>query len=235
MYRAYILDEALEAPPVPPYYDAEFLAVIKDALNDGQDIVSMSVKQWYSYLIEQNVTTITNEEGRMMRPCRVERMYTDVIWEAVWSNARHPVLSNQTKSFAWKFIHDLLPTEVKLHAASLSDPHCRFSCAGNPIGDLEHSLFQCRMTAEVGSWLLNVHQKVNPGSNPNLIMMLDSQANIGLLILTIKIFEYCWSKRSASREAILVEFLSLLECDLKVLDMTKYQPVGEEVRQLSRM
>ena len=221
LYRAYILNEELEAPPMPPYYDSEFLAVIKDALNDGQDIVSMSVKQWYSYLVEQNITTISNDEGRMLRPCRVERMYGDVAWEAVWSNVRHPALSNQTKSFAWKFIHDLLPTEVRLHAASLNDPYCRFSCPGNPIGDLEHSLFQCRMTAEVGSWLLDVHQKVNPSSNPSLIMRLDSQANIGLLILTIKTFEFCWIKRSVSRVAMLVEFLSFLEEDLKVLDMTK--------------
>ena len=233
LYRAYILDEDIEALPIPPYYDAEFFAVIKDALNNGQDIISMSVKQWYNYLLEQNITTITNNEGRMLRPCRVERMHVDVAWEAVWANVRHPALSNQTKSFVWKFIHDLLPSEVRLHAASLNDPYCRFSCAGNPVGDLEHCFFRCTLIAEVGSWLLNVHEKVNPGSTPSLIMRLDSQANYGLLLLTIKAFEYCWLKRSVGRDGILVEFLSSLERDLKVLDMTRYRPVGEEVRQLA--
>ena len=233
MYRAYILDEGVEAPPVPPYYDEEFFAIIKEAINDGEDVVSMSVKHWYNYLLEKNITMITNTEGRILRPCRVQNLYADIAWEAVWSNVRHPALSNQTKSFAWKFVHDLLPTEVRLYAASLNkDPYCRFSCVGNPIGDMEHCFFQCRTTAEVGSWLLNVHQKVNSVSNPCLIMKLDFQANVGLLILIIKALEFCWSKRSASRDAILVEFLASLETELKVLDMTKYRPVGEQVRQL---
>ena len=201
-------------------------------MNDGQDVLTMSVKRWYLYLMEQNITMITNNEGRSLRPCRVESLYVDVAWDSVWANVRHPALSHQTKSFAWKFVHDLLPTELRLHAASLNAPNCRFSCEGNPVGDLEHCFFHCRMTSEVGMWILNIHQKTTPGSNPNLIMRLDYQNDIGLLILTIKALEYCWLKRSANKRAILVEFLSLLEDYLKVLDLTRYRQVVEQVWRL---
>ena len=124
-----------------------FFNVIIEAMNAGFNIFKMSVKQWYNFLVESDVTMITSNQGRILRKCRVENLYHLTAWENVWLNVRMPGLSNESKSFAWKLAHDLLPTEVRVNDASKIPSYvCKYSCPGDPVGNLEHCFSECKLT-----------------------------------------------------------------------------------------
>ena len=229
IYRVYVLKENLSAPPPPPYYSTSFFETIIGASNAGNCIEKMTVKQWYNFLIE---THVTNDHEQSLLPCRAERMNPDANWNIVWSNVRMPVIPNASKSFAWKLVHDLLPTENRLFAASsVSSNKCKASCPGDPIADLEHCFFDCQLTNELGMWLLNIFKRVIPHSNPRVILNLEFE-NAELLFLTIEVLYFSWSRRTIGKKASLVEFTSSIDADLMILSESKYRNLGEKVKTL---
>ena len=233
LYRFYILHENLPAPSLPPYYNEDFFNTIAEALNNGENILLMTVKQWYEYLVKRNITMEFINQEFVFKPCRAERIQANVHWETVWANVRVSAISNSSKSFAWKLVHDLLPTEKRLSVTSRNTTgSCRFGCVGNPYGDIEHCLFWCQMTNEVGQWLLGIHRQNDPNSKVSSILKMDLCRNAALTVLTIKTLEYCWWRRTANKMALLSECLSNISADLEILDMTKHSHTSSEIRQL---
>ena len=229
LYRAYVLKENFPAPPPPPYYSAAFFQTIIDAGTAGNCVVEMTVKQWYNYLIEKHVTS--DHEHRLL-PCRVESMNPDINWNTAWSNVRMPAIPNASKAFAWKLLHDLLPTEKRLFSASnIPSNKCKVSCPGDPIADLEHCFFDCKLTSEVGMWLLSIFQKESPSANSRDILRINFD-NDELLFLTVEAFNFCWSRRSKGKKATLEDFMPSINADLLLLSQTKHMCLGEKVKNL---
>ena len=155
--------------------------------------------------------------------------------EAVWANVRVSVLSNKSKSFARRIVHDLLPTDTRLSTISRnSDGSCRFGCFGNPSGDLVHCLFLCQMSKEVGQWLFDIYKLNFPNACFSDILRMDLSDKDALTVLTVKTLEYIWYQRAASKRAILEECLSNISADLEILDLTKYHHISGEIKQLIR-
>ena len=231
LYRVFILHEDLPAPQIPPYYGTHFFNVISEAINAGFNVIKMSVKQWYNFLIELDVTLATPD--KTLVSCRVENLYPLTQWKIVWPNVRMPALGNPSKSFAWKFAHDLLPTEARLNAISKTPSSvCKFSCPGDPIANLEHCFFECKMTGVVGSWLLNVYKTSNPNWTSSSILRLDINSNDDLLYLAIKAFQFCWARRVVGKIAILSDFLSDISVDIKTLEETRHRALSEKVKKV---
>ena len=55
LYKFPILGEDLLCPPNPPYYSTDFFDIIRDALNEGRDVVRMTTRQWYQHLLDKEV------------------------------------------------------------------------------------------------------------------------------------------------------------------------------------
>ena len=238
LYRFHILGEQITAPPLPPYYSQEFFNRIIQARNSGKDIVKMSVKDWYLYLVKCDILMIEHNQESLLRPCRVERIHNDVNWSAVWVNVRQPALSNKSKSFAWKLSHDLLPTDERLSVipkTSTGTGVCRFGCIGDPCGDLEHCLFWCQMTKDVGQWLLDIHKLNYPNVCASNVLRLDLSDKVALTLLTIKTFEYSWYQRAASKKVKLADCIASISADLEILDLTRYRHISGEMKQLLRV
>ena len=230
MYRVYILKENLPAPPLPPYYNGVFFDTICEAKNSGNPIIDMSLKQWYDYLIEKDIIM---DQDKTLLPCKVEKLYPDVNWNEVWLNVRLTALPNASKSFAWKLAHNLLPVEEKLYGASVLPSNiCKFSCPGDPVGNLEHCFFYCQLTTEVGTWLLDVTKIADQNATASKIIKLDIHGNDGLLFLSVKALEFCWSKRAVGKNAVLSEFKTHLNADLRLMLNTKHKDVVEKVQSL---
>ena len=232
LYRFYILNEDLPAPKIPPYFSLHFFNVIVEAINAGCNVIKMSVKQWYNFLIELDGTKVT---GYSEQYCRVENHYPLTEWTNVWPNVRMSALSNACRSFAWKLAHDLLPTEARLNAVSKTSSNvCKFSCHGDPIGNLEHCFFECKMTRDIGSWLLNIYKTSNPNETPTSILRLDTTGNDELLFLAIKAFKFCWARRVVGKHATLTDYLSDSSVDLKTLEGTRHSVLSDRVKKLIR-
>ena len=226
------MKENLPPPLLPPYYNGVFFDTICQAKNSGNPIIEMSLKQWYNYLIDRNVI---KDQDNTLLPCRVERLYPEVRWNDVWINVRLAALPNIDKSFAWKLAHDLLPVEEKLFAAAaIPSSKCKYSCPGDPVGSLEHSFFYCSLTSVVGSWLFDIFKIQDQNVTASKIIKLDIHVNDGLLFLTVKALQFCWSKRTAGKNAVMTEFETCLNADLSLMLDTKHRDIAEKVLSLMK-
>ena len=114
LYKFHVEEQTnLPDPGYPPFYDKHFFNIIKEVKNNTPlNPVHMSVKEWYRFLVEKNVTMRTiDQEGRMeMIPCKVEEREPDVFWSESFRICRLIGLSPEIKSFLFKMIHTLLPS-----------------------------------------------------------------------------------------------------------------------------
>ena len=76
----------------------------------------MSVKQWYQYLLEKNVTMeVVDDEGRMMKKLsKVEERNPQNDWNKIFHLARLKGLTPEIKSFNFKLLHGILPCKERL-------------------------------------------------------------------------------------------------------------------------
>ena len=200
LYRVHILQEDTPCPTSPPYYTNQFYQYIVSARNSGMDIIAMTTKKWYQYLIDRELLKETKEDGtQCYRPCRVERLSPDTDWTTTWSKVRHPFLSSTTATFLWKLMHDLLTTEERLWTTlGSTPPTCRFGC---PMQEatLVHCFFECHRTAAVGLWVLETVQKSYPSAEKEGILKLNFSASNSLFWVTANTLQYIWTIRSSSK------------------------------------
>ena len=172
-------------------------------------------------------------QEKKLRPCRVEKLHHDVQWKSVWANTRMSFLGNCSKAFAWKLAHDLLPTEEKLGAVGKNIQNvCKYSCPGNPVGNVEHCLFHCQLTQAVGTWLTNLHKSTYSEATPASILRLDLNDNDELLYLSIKTFQFCWSKRLAGKRVTVIETIANIIADVRALEGTRHEHLIAKVENL---
>ena len=173
-----------------------------------------------------------DDQEKILRKCRVEKMHLDVAWDVVWCNVRMPALSFTSKSFAWKLMHDLLATEERLgKTLKNNESVCRFSCPGDPIGNLEHCFFSCRLTSEVGAWLIRICQTAYVNACPKSILKLDCSDSC-LSFLVIKALHYCWCQRQSGKKASVDGFKSSIIVDAEILSGTRHRAFCETVIQI---
>ena len=84
LYRYHVLDEDVVCPPLPPYYSISFFDIIRQTKNTGRDVVSMTTRQWYSYLLNKDILNVIQEDGsEAKRLCKVELLSPDIDWENI--------------------------------------------------------------------------------------------------------------------------------------------------------
>ena len=129
-------------------------------------------------------------------------------------------------SFAFKLIHDLLPHEARLsRVLPNSSPVCKHGCPGDPIADKHHVFFHCRLTGQVGLWLLNIVRKSEPDISVSSIANLEvtDEPVIWITTATLKIL---WDTRSKGKTAQIEDVHAQLMSDLKILQNTKYEKIA---------
>ena len=108
--RHVLLDLSWPDPGMPPYFSQEFFLIIRNSyLQRPNDVTTMSSRQWYLQLLEDNVTMV-NQISRMYTPSRAELLSPNMDWENTWRLARLKGLTSEQTSFLWRLLHQLLPT-----------------------------------------------------------------------------------------------------------------------------
>ena len=84
LYRYHVQEEHwLPNPGFPPYYSKNFFNTIKKVKNNTPlNPVHMNMRDWYNYLLEENVTKrdIDDEGRKELVPCRVEAADISYLW-----------------------------------------------------------------------------------------------------------------------------------------------------------
>ena len=157
VFRAEVLNEDLSRLNLPPYYNNEFFQVIRSAKDSGNDIITMSTKAWYNFLLRDVIMSRDDNQLLVLSPCRIEQNLPDNNWSHIWHRARLKALSSDATSFCFKMLHNLLPTEYRLSTILRNvSPTCKFSCHGEAPADLQHCLLTCNLVQNVGKWLLSL-------------------------------------------------------------------------------
>ena len=177
----------------------------------------MNIKQWYIFLVKRE-ETVQTEEMAVLRPCRVTRNNPTARWDIIWKNIHIRALSSETISFLWKLVHELLPSEERVHATlGNQSAACKFSCPGNPTADIMHCMFSCSLTSEVGSFLLRTIQQFSPGTSETDILRLDIADNDPLIWFAAKTLHYSWSQRVLGRRGDVSKWIASLKADHDIM------------------
>ena len=60
IFDHYVIKDGSQDPGRPPYYSNDFLKIIKEAYNEGKNVETLSLKDWYYRLLERNITHNSN-------------------------------------------------------------------------------------------------------------------------------------------------------------------------------
>ena len=225
LYRVHILQEDIYCPPTPPYYSNYFFDHILRAKNSGLNIVNMTTRQWYNYLVNYDLLKMEMDDGtEVYRPCRAERLSPHIDWSTTWKRIRFPFLSSNTMTFLWKLMHKLLPSEERL-SSTLGNisPHCQLGCPDNTEANLEHCFFSCLLTYEVGAWLLDTVHIFVPNANAQSVLNLDLPANNALIWIVANTLYFVWAKRSSKKKVSLISCLTHLRSEAIRLEETHHR------------
>ena len=87
-----------------------------------------------------------------------ETMKFFTVWSLTWNLANSKGLNPEEKSFLWKMLHNILPTQERLfHLKMKNTPHPNcLLCDNSEPENLVHSLVTCPFNSDVSAWLLSV-------------------------------------------------------------------------------
>jgi len=79
--------------------------------------------------------------GTMHREMRIMKIWPHAEWETIWKNLQATPVSDTVKSTWYRVIHDIIPTNYRLHRINMStSPSCS-ECGDTDT--LEHRLTEC--------------------------------------------------------------------------------------------
>ena len=180
LYQYYCCGNGSEGVPVqPPYYSASFFKIIQNLKeNTNSDPVRMSLKDWYDYLLKEDVTHqhLMGDPALPLelRRSRVEEQEPDHDWQHSYAIARKEGLDPDSKSFNFKLLNGLLPYRDRvarwLPNSSPACPHCP---APQPTESAEHFYFHCEHNREAGEAVLALVRPVDHSMNIKKALKLD--------------------------------------------------------------
>ena len=214
--------------PAPPYHrtTVKHSSQTSTANNYGLNVSNLSTKQWYKYLLERDVTMIFHDDlPPTLKACRTELVSPDTDWLSVWPRVRISCLRSEIMSFIWKLVHGLLPCEGRLGEILPNMSRiCRHSCEGDPVADFVNLFFTCKMSGEVGQWLLKCVRQSNPTSTPANILRLDVISGGEALVWVIAntLFSIWNTKVVSYKVSRLFDTRATLAADLEIMKDTRY-------------
>ena len=218
-------DRSIKDPGMPPFYDADFFHIIRSVhLNPTLNVVKMSERQWYQYMLEEKVIMEQNAGSLLMKQCRVERQIPLNNWESTWKRCRMAGLGPNLSSFLFKVVHELLPTQVRLCKADPSlTGKCKL-CTVNTMEDLEHALIGCNFNDGAGSRIIECvsHNQVQTcQSILKLNFVAQPRNELPVLWMLSIAWNEIWEKRKINQRPELFKIRAKLEAQISILRETR--------------
>ena len=165
-------------------------------------------------------------------PSKVIEPLPSTKWSLVRANLRLPSLEGELGAFAWRIVNNVLPCESVLsRTVRNTRATCRFSCPGNPTGDLQHCFFLCQRTVEMGDWLLDLIKRKDPSVTVTKILTLDVIGEESTIWVLIHCLLFIWKSRTRNQTARPKECLITLNA---ALDSLVDRDIAIEARALIR-
>ena len=165
-------------------------------------------------------------------------------WPNTWNLANLKGLNPTEKTFLWRMLHNILPTQARLFHLRIRNtptPNCLLCDTAEPA-DLTHSLLTCPVNAEVYRWLMRVLHHHIPHLQPEQVVLLDVGPLDETLCLPIvwligNTLSLIWDDRREKKHPRLHKTRSTLEAKINILRKSRFSasvPTIENVEGLSR-
>ena len=203
------------------------------------NIKTMSVKLWYKHLLEVQVTHSEPEDPSALVPCRVERLAPDIDWGRSWVAVCVPGLTPEMRSFLWKMLHCILPTQERLHRMNMPNapsPLC-VQCTEGKLDDIEHALLRCNKIKPGADFLLQTLKSEIPDITFERIKYLDFRSE-DLLVptyLTAATLSQLWSSRSCTRNLSWNSVRANVEQSILTLRKSRFASAASKLQQICGM
>ena len=116
-------------------------------------------------------------------------------------------LTNESRSFLWRLLHNLLPTEERLHKLHKSPSSLCKLCPDNKVDNVwSHTFSECAVSSPAMEWMLNTVRKYDPScvKQESVLLQLNPGNKDHILPcvwLITETLQFIWAKRR-SKEAI---------------------------------
>ena len=163
---------------------------------------------------------------------RVELAHPLTDWENSWRLARLQGLGSEHTSFLFKLLHQILPTQERLHRTkNEASPLCKApGCDHTAVDDLEHCLVECQANQGVGRHLLDTLRKYQPNLSTAKALRLELEVSedleLPLVWLTSAMLLSIWNQRQSGTRVLPHLTRSLLEAKVNILRETRLANVA---------
>lgn len=235
LFRYHVLfDRTIENPGYPQFYSMQFFSIIQNVhFNTSLSVASMTEKQWYHLLVEENITmTEAMEETRQYRPCRVEIRSPEIDWNTTWSRTRLQGLGPELMSFIFKVIHDLLPTQVRLARTSPTISGMCKLCQSGMMEDQVHALIRCPGNQGIGEGVLQCLPEHDEGDDQLALLLqhkLDQSHELPVVWFLAEAWRTIWESRTAGKRPELYKVRADLEAKVSLLRETRRHREASEI------
>ena len=167
-------------------------------------------------------------------PCRCERNNPQLDWGTTWRLASLNGLDSENQSFLWKVLHDILPTQERLHRMNLNSapsPHCIQCTESVPVTDsVSHALLSCSQNREVSEWLISCLQQYCPALTHEQVVLLDfgtlsSNLELPLVWLVAEVLRRVWTQRQQKRKPTLYKTRADIEANISIMRKTRFKDI----------
>lgn len=234
LYRAHVLcDDTITLLP-PPYFPPAFFETIKWVQDKTPlNVATMTTAEWYRVLVEKEITMTESSEYVKSKS---ELKSSDTDWELTWQRSRLKGLGSEATTFLWRLLHCILPTEQRLaRILPNTSPNCKY-CPDPNIATLQHCLFECILTREVGQQLLHVFQLEDSSSTAENLLRLEfsveESKEMPLVWLLAQTLLYLWGMRVSGKAANLFMTRAELESRINFLRETRYRREHETITEI---
>ena len=228
LYRYHVQREhTLPDPGVTPYYSTEFFDIIRSYYeNMTINIETMSLREWYQTLLEDRIlmTPAIEDTPRQLIPVRAERLAPSNDWVRSWQTLQNKGLTSDHRSFLFRMLHGLLPTQARLSHLRLSDQDQGLCIlCKTDVEDIIHAFFQCPNNHLAGLRALGWAQVLVPNLSQEDAVLLrlgdsltyeEESAVSQVLAISLK---FIWEARIMKKVVSIFQVRSELEANISIL------------------
>ena len=234
IFRYFIAEDfSITKPFLPKCYSKDFLHTIRKTKQMGKNVEVMSSNDWYLFILNLKVLQEDEEQedGSICRKeikCKTEIKNPALAWSDIWYLAKIKGIINESRTFMWRLLHNLLPTEQRLHNLKKSpSPICQLYIANTEDDAWNHSFSSCSFSSSAMDFMVNAILIMVPAftKEKSVFLQNDPVKKENTLLACVWIIseslQYIWVKRRSKEQLIVNDMRAILLAKLKVMSQTK--------------
>ena len=219
---------------LPPFLNQEIINLVKEVKeNTSLNVATLSTAQWYRLLLEKEIMEVSDTGVLEPIKTRTERNSLDTDWETSWRRVRLKGIGSEATTFLWKMVHNLLPTEARLARILKNSSEICKLCPTPKVADLQHCLFECNTSKDIGEWLLYIFRLYDRTVNATRLIKLDFKVEgpdeLPFVWFLSHTLLHVWNMRRAGKISSIATTRAVLERKISILRKTRYGYICDHI------